>query len=357
MICPKCNSQINDNSKFCHMCGASVIPADENPNEATVSAAFNAEQEAQPVQSEPEQPVYTPAPEAEQAEYQPLEDEPTQTAVDVAPEPQQPVYNPAPEGSQPVYQPQPPVYTPTQQSGQPVYDPAPVQQPVYNQGQVYPPNQAGANQMYQQQFQQSQQRNQQFQNPNYVNQPPYMPGGNIDPQTAKKRSNALVGVIFGVVGAAVLAGIIFVIVLIVSGSGSAAAVNAFTDAINNKDMSLVKPYVFEEEVKMLDSYDFSSVFGTVTNGKKVTSKIVSTEKYDSGNSTKFESYASAVYNAFSSIGSAAAVTERNVVTVEFSIPNGAGNDTKTMYFDLAKVNGQWKIANLVLDRSSLSYLG
>ncbi len=43
MICPKCQSQINDGAKFCHICGAALIGdnAYNVDNEVTVSAVDN----------------------------------------------------------------------------------------------------------------------------------------------------------------------------------------------------------------------------------------------------------------------------------------------------------------------------
>lgn len=57
MKCPKCNSEISDTAKFCHVCGNAMIGANPVENEPTVSSV--------------DAPQYQPAPEQQYQQFQP----------------------------------------------------------------------------------------------------------------------------------------------------------------------------------------------------------------------------------------------------------------------------------------------
>ncbi|MBQ9680128.1 MAG: zinc-ribbon domain-containing protein [Ruminococcus sp.] len=117
MICKQCGNELAPGAKFCGVCGT---PAEAAPQPVEEVAQ---PQYAQPVESEPAQPVYTqPVQQPEQPQY----------AQPVQPEPAQPVY------AQPVQQPEQPRYAqPAQpQYAQPQYQPQQYDfaQPQYNAG-------------------------------------------------------------------------------------------------------------------------------------------------------------------------------------------------------------------------------
>ena len=69
MICPKCNSEIRDASKFCYVCGASLAEAQQN-EEVQTQTVYQPQEPEQPAYQpqEPAQPAYQQPP---QQEYQP----------------------------------------------------------------------------------------------------------------------------------------------------------------------------------------------------------------------------------------------------------------------------------------------
>ena len=290
MICPKCNSEIRDGSKFCYVCGASLAEAQQNEEVQT------------------------------QTVYQPQE-------------PEQPAYQPQ-EPAQPAYQ-QPP------------------------QQEYQPQNNSDK---YAQQFQQFQQSNQQFKNPQYSSQPASygQPMNNVAIQPAKKKSPVPI-IIIAAVALLAVAGIIIGIIMVFSGGDSSKVVDHFTTVINSKSVDAIKPDLFDENRLALETSSsafsyISSAFSKIPDGVKVKHKIVSTEVYNQGE-PKFADYAKNLFSKYKSIGSAAAVTERNIIYVSYSIDGMSALDgLMTLYFDVAKVNGQWKIVEVNNSKSSFSYL-
>ena len=383
MICPKCNSQIDDDFKFCTMCGAllkgddpdgsSAPAADDIQNEQpehepqseqpdTQPQPEQPEHEPQPeqpdTQPQPEQPVYEPQPEQpvyqpqpEQPVYQPQPEQPV-----YQPQPEQPVYQPQPE--QPVYQPQPeqPVYQP--QPEQPVYQPQP-EQPVYQQN-VFQQNRNQApypnsNAQYSQQFQQFQQSNQQFKNPNYANQGyPYNQAKDLGfPQTQKK-SNVLPIVIISAIALLAVAGIVFGIILVFSGGGSSEKIVAhFTEAVNKRDINLIKDDVFPEFAGILeDNFDIAALTRTIPSNVKLETKVTNKEISKKGD-LKFDRYAKLIADNVDSVASEADITERNILTVVISAKGMESLGTHTFYFDTVRVKGKWYLVNMNEERIAL----
>lgn len=278
MQCPKCKAQIDEYSRFCPSCGASMI-IPENVDEATVSA------------SAPQTPLPQTAWE---------EEAPTESLYQ---------YNNRQQN--------PPVHEPVRQ---------PIQQP----------------------------------NAPYPNQMPVYPGTPYAAQPAaygqtvavKKKSKApLIIAIVAAVFVLAIGGFAALIIVNTIGNGSSDVVDRFTAAINQEDLTIITQDVFAEDRYLLTGYTFSGIRDDLANGGLVGSRITSVKTTSGG--ANFDGYRSKVYEHFPSVGSPAAVTERSVLTVEFyavAAPDGA---VKTYYFDLAKVNGEWKIASLTQDQSSL----
>ncbi|MBO4395313.1 MAG: zinc-ribbon domain-containing protein, partial [Eubacterium sp.] len=89
MICPKCNQQIPDGSKFCQMCGTNlseyVQPVSE-PEQPTPEPYVH-ESAGEPVQPTPEPYVSEPASEPEQPTPEPYVNEPAGEPVQPGPNP------------------------------------------------------------------------------------------------------------------------------------------------------------------------------------------------------------------------------------------------------------------------------
>lgn len=290
MQCPKCKAKIGAYSKFCPMCGMSLMISDSQ-DESTISAA---DPPVQPMDRAGEAPA--------EAFYQ---------------------YDYSPQA--PVQQ-QAPAQQPVQQQFQ-----QPVQQPAQN----YAPGMPNA--VY----------------PAYGYNVQPAPYGQQMQMTAVKKKSKLPVIIAVVVAVVVLAigGFAALLVFNTIGNGSSKVVDAFTASINHQgDLSYLKPYLFDEDQYMADSYTFSAITDEFDSGM-VNSRITSIKTISGG--VNFETYRDAVVERFPSVLTVTAITERCIITAELTDSIDPGSTVKTYYFDLAKVNGEWKIAALTEDGSSL----
>ncbi len=327
MECPKCQSQVNEGSKFCHICGTPLTGADtytsgngaETP-EADNASAVN-QYDGQPAQQEFQQQENQQQ-ENQQQEYQQQEY-------------QQQEY-PQQEFQQQEFQ--------KQENQQQEY-----QQQEYRQG--YQTDGAAGNAEYMQQYQQFQNRNSRYVSPNKDMQPQY---NNIGAPVNQKKSANVIPII-AVIAAAVLiiAGIVAGIIIFFSAlNNSSRVIDDFTKAVNTRDASVLAPDLFSEASETLNISQITSLFSSLPEGQMIEHTIIDTDTYNK-NDLQASGYASALYNSYPSIGTFDNVEERAVHTVKFNAANKGLNDSAVLYFDVVKVSGHWKIAEINTSKSSL----
>lgn len=313
MICPKCNAQVNDNSKFCHACGAAMGGNDagfSGFDEPTVSAAGS----FMPNQPRPEQP----------ADYQPQHEPPVSQV-----KPEQPA-DYMPQHDQPAYQ-------------QDVFASQPDPQPA----------ETNPNAQYAQQFQQFQQSNQQFKNPNYVGQP-YDQMNQPGMQAVKQKSKALPAVVISVVAVLAVIGIVIGVLFIFSGSGSEKIVTDFTEAINKRNVNLIKEDVLPEYWEAIESAaGVDSMMKSIPDGYVIETKVTSKEVIKRGDAI-FDKYAKAIAEKAQSVSTEADITERNILAVSMTAKKDGKNEgEQTIYFDTMRIKGKWYFMNANSTRTSL----
>ena len=315
MICPKCQSQINDGAKFCHICGAALIGdnAYNVDNEVTVSAVDNV----------------SPSVQSAQPDYQPQQ------------EYVQPDYQPQQEYVQQGYQPQ-------QEYVQQGYQP----QQNYGRQEIYRPGGTSSNADYAQRYEQFQNKNSQYVSPNSGMQPEY---NNIGAPVNQKKSTNVIPIIAIIATALiVVVGIVIVVLFFFSSfNSSTKVISDFTTAVNTRDASVLAPDLFAETNETLTIGELTSLFNSMPAGHMIEHTVVDTETYGKSE-LQSSGYASALCMIYSSIGSTDNVEERAVHTVKFTESKAGSTDSMVLYFDVVKVKGQWKIAGINTSKAALN---